>query len=62
MLMAGGNVDVSEERVDDAEVDGMIVTELFLFWIQEDGRTRWPSTSMENTPKNMLMPIVTFVK
>ena len=52
-------MDNSEGGVDDVEVDGTIITKPFSPCTQEGGRMRWPSTSIENAPKNMLMSMET---
>ena len=57
MLKTCGDVDDSDGRVADVEADDTIFTELFC--VQEGGQTRWPSTSIEKAPKNLLMSIVT---
>ena len=47
-------MDISEGGVEDVEADGTIVTESFSVCLQDGGRMRWPSTSIEKVPKNML--------
>jgi hypothetical protein len=51
------NVDDSEGGEQGTGVDGMIVTALFLFETQNGRQTHWPSTSIENAPKNILTSI-----
>ena len=52
-------MDDSEGGEQGTGVDGTIVTALFPFETQDGGRTRWPSTSIENAPKNILTSIET---